>query len=172
MVNLARGKIVDTGALLVEVSGGRLRAALDVTDPEPLPPDHPLWRAPGVIITPHVGGNTRATDPRLLRLLREQIARLQAGDNLLNVVARTERSKRLDLRGEGRFTPDCRRRSRSSTSCAEWSEIEVLIVTGVTNSRTEANTTINNIRRAGRGFRNLDSYRTHILMTSAAKSAA
>ena len=86
---MARGKIVDTEALLVEVSGGRLRAALDVTDPEPLPPDHPLWRTPGVIITPHVGGNTRATDPRLLRLLREQIARLQAGEDLLNVVART-----------------------------------------------------------------------------------
>ena len=89
LVNLARGKIVDTGALLAEVSTGRLRAALDVTDPEPLPPDHPLWRAPGVIITPHVGGNTRATDPRLLRLLREQIARFQAGDPLLNVIART-----------------------------------------------------------------------------------
>lgn len=89
LVNMARGKVVQTQALLAEVSTGRLRAALDVTDPEPLPADHPLWHAPGVIITPHIAGNTRATDPRLLRLLREQIARLQAGDPLLNVIART-----------------------------------------------------------------------------------
>jgi len=89
LVNMARGKIVDTDALLAEVSTGRLRAALDVTEPEPLPADHPLWHAPGVIITPHVAGNTRATDPRLLRLLRKQIARLEAGDRLVNVVGRT-----------------------------------------------------------------------------------
>ena len=89
LVNMARGKIVDTDALLAEVTTGRLRAALDVTDPEPLPADHPLWRAPGVIITPHVAGNTRATDPRLIRLLRKQIARLETGDRLLNVIERT-----------------------------------------------------------------------------------
>jgi len=89
LVNMARGKIVDTDALLAEVTTGRLRAALDVTDPEPLPADHPLWHAPGVIITPHVAGNTRATDPRLIRLLRKQIARLETGDRLLNVIERT-----------------------------------------------------------------------------------
>ena len=89
LVNMARGKIVDSDALLAEVSTGRLRAALDVTEPEPLPADHPLWHAPGVIITPHVAGNTRATDPRLLGLLRTQIARLDAGDRLLNVIERT-----------------------------------------------------------------------------------
>jgi phosphoglycerate dehydrogenase-like enzyme len=89
LVNMARGKIVDTDALLAEVTTGRLRAALDVTEPEPLPADHPLWHAPGVIITPHVAGNTRATDPRLIRLLRKQIARLEKGDRLLNVIPRT-----------------------------------------------------------------------------------
>src|SRR5690606_2503266 len=58
LVNLARGPIVDTDAPLAELSTGRIRAALDVTDPEPLPPEHPLWDAPGVLISPHVGGNT------------------------------------------------------------------------------------------------------------------
>ena len=58
LVNAARGPVVDTGALLGELNRRRLRAALDVTDPEPLPPGHPLWDAPGVLITPHVGGNT------------------------------------------------------------------------------------------------------------------
>src|SRR4051794_38615623 len=56
LVNVARGQVVDTGALLAELSAGRLRAALDVTDPEPLPLDHPLWDAPGLVLTPHVGG--------------------------------------------------------------------------------------------------------------------
>ena len=56
LVNVARGRLVDTDALLAETSTGRIRAALDVTDPEPLPPDHPLWRTPGVLISPHVGG--------------------------------------------------------------------------------------------------------------------
>ena len=56
LVNVARGAVVDTKALLAELESGRLTAALDVTDPEPLPPGHPLWRAPGVLISPHVGG--------------------------------------------------------------------------------------------------------------------
>ncbi len=60
VVNVARGPIVDTDALVAECSSGRLRAALDVTDPEPLPADHPLWSTPGVIITPHIGGATSA----------------------------------------------------------------------------------------------------------------
>ena len=89
LVNVARGKVVDTAALLVELESGRLRAALDVTDPEPLPADHPLWRAPGVIITPHEGGNTTATPPRMVALVAAQLARFAAGEPLANVVAHT-----------------------------------------------------------------------------------
>lgn len=86
IVNVGRGKVVDTDALLVELRAGRLRAALDVTDPEPLPADHPLWRAQGALITPHVGGYCDAVTPRLLDLLRRQVAALAAGDPPLNVV--------------------------------------------------------------------------------------
>ncbi|MCL3860494.1 NAD(P)-dependent oxidoreductase [Actinotalea sp. K2] len=89
LVNVARGKVVDTAALLVELGSGRLRAALDVTDPEPLPPEHPLWRAPHLVLTPHVGGLTDATTPRLAALVRRQVEALVAGDEPLNVVART-----------------------------------------------------------------------------------
>ncbi|CAM5727381.1 Glyoxylate/hydroxypyruvate reductase B [Streptomyces alboniger] len=64
LVNVARGPVVDTKALLAELESGRLTAALDVTDPEPLPPGHPLWHAPGVLISPHVGGPTSAFLPR------------------------------------------------------------------------------------------------------------
>jgi phosphoglycerate dehydrogenase-like enzyme len=87
LVNVARGAVVDTAALLAEVTTGRLRAALDVTDPEPLPPDHPLWRAPGVLISPHVGGNSSAFEPRALRLIAEQLSRYTAGEPLANVIA-------------------------------------------------------------------------------------
>lgn len=86
LVNVGRGRVVDTQALLAELESGRLRAALDVTDPEPLPSDHPLWRAPGTIITPHVGGYTGATTPRLADLLRHQLVELVAGRAPLNVV--------------------------------------------------------------------------------------
>ena len=86
LVNMSRGPVVDTAALLAEVESGRLRAALDVTDPEPLPADHPLWRAPGVLITPHVGGPSSAFLPRALRLLRAQLLRAHAGEPLANVV--------------------------------------------------------------------------------------
>jgi phosphoglycerate dehydrogenase-like enzyme len=89
VVNVGRGRVVDTDALVVEVSSGRLRAALDVTEPEPLPPEHPLWRSPGVLITPHVGGFTDATTPRLLALLRRQLVALLQGREPENVVART-----------------------------------------------------------------------------------
>lgn len=88
LVNVARGRVVDTDALLAEVASGRLRAALDVTDPEPLPPDHPLWRAPGVLISPHVGGDTSAFVPRARRLVTAQLARWAAGEELHHVVAR------------------------------------------------------------------------------------
>ncbi|MGW7491288.1 2-hydroxyacid dehydrogenase [Streptomyces sp. NPDC054786] len=87
LVNIARGGIVDTKALLAELESGRLRAALDVTDPEPLPPGHPLWHAPGVLITPHVGGPSSAFLPRAKRLLRDQLALFAAGEPLRNVVA-------------------------------------------------------------------------------------
>ncbi len=91
VVNVGRGKVVDTQALLAEVTSGRLRAALDVTDPEPLPPDHPLWRAPGVVVTPHLGGYTDATTPRLVDLLRRQLEALVAGREPVNVVRRGTR---------------------------------------------------------------------------------
>ncbi len=84
LVNVARGGIADTGAILAEV--GRLTFALDVTDPEPLPADHPLWRAPGVFITPHVGGNTTAFLPRIGRLITDQVRRWQSGAELRNVI--------------------------------------------------------------------------------------
>ena len=84
LVNVARGAIVDTDAILAEA--GRLSFALDVTDPEPLPPEHPLWRAPGVIISPHVGGNTTAFLPRIGRLVREQVERWESGSPLRNVI--------------------------------------------------------------------------------------
>jgi phosphoglycerate dehydrogenase-like enzyme len=86
VVNVARGAIVDTGALLAELERRRLSAFLDVTDPEPLPPDHPLWAAPNVLITPHVGGGTSGWQRRGYRLVREQLRRYAAGEALLNVI--------------------------------------------------------------------------------------
>jgi phosphoglycerate dehydrogenase-like enzyme len=88
LVNVARGGLVDTAALVAEVRSGRLHAALDVTDPEPLPPDHPLWSLPGVLISPHVGGTTSAFLPRALRLVEEQLRRWRTGEPLDNRVHR------------------------------------------------------------------------------------
>ncbi|MGN6612878.1 MAG: 2-hydroxyacid dehydrogenase [Angustibacter sp.] len=79
VVNVARGGVVDTEALLAELRSGRLLAALDVTDPEPLPPAHPLWTAPGVLISPHVGGATSAFRPRALAMLADLLERLSTG---------------------------------------------------------------------------------------------
>ncbi|MDQ1539525.1 MAG: hypothetical protein QOH29_251 [Actinomycetota bacterium] len=87
LVNVARGGIVDTDALVAELSRGRLRAALDVTDPEPLPVGHPLWTAPGVLISPHVGGSTSAFLPRARALVHAQVRRFAAGEPVENVVA-------------------------------------------------------------------------------------
>lgn len=87
LVNVSRGKVVDTAALVAATSSGRIRASLDVTDPEPLPSDHALWRTPGVLISPHVGGQSSAFYPRMQRLVREQLARFAAGEPLVNVVA-------------------------------------------------------------------------------------
>jgi phosphoglycerate dehydrogenase-like enzyme len=86
LVNIARGSIVDTGALLAELTAGRLRAFLDVTDPEPLPVDHPLWDAPNLLLTPHVGGDTAGWQERGYRLVREQLLRYLAGAALENRV--------------------------------------------------------------------------------------
>jgi phosphoglycerate dehydrogenase-like enzyme len=88
-VNISRGPVADTEALLRHASSGRLRLALDVTDPEPLPEGHPLFALTNVLISPHVGGATSAAIPRLARLLREQINRLREGKEPLNVVLRT-----------------------------------------------------------------------------------
>ncbi|MCK2212783.1 2-hydroxyacid dehydrogenase [Actinomadura sp. ATCC 31491] len=86
LVNAARGSVVDTDALIAELKTGRLRAALDVTAPEPLPAGHPLWSAPGVLITPHVAGSTPASGRRMLRLIRAQLSRYLAGEELANVI--------------------------------------------------------------------------------------
>ncbi|MFE1880675.1 2-hydroxyacid dehydrogenase [Streptomyces diastatochromogenes] len=89
LVNVARGAVVDTKALLAEVESGRVMAALDVTDPEPLPPGHPLWHAPGVLISPHVGGPTSAFLPRAKRLLVDQLNRFVNQEPLRNVILTT-----------------------------------------------------------------------------------
>lgn len=86
LVNVARGAVVDTEALVAALHSERVRAALDVVDPEPLPDDHSLWTAPGVLISPHVGGATTAMWPRAYRLVREQLERFSAGEPLVNVM--------------------------------------------------------------------------------------
>ncbi len=86
LVNMSRGPVVDTAALLAELRSGRIHAALDVVDPEPLPADHPLWKAPNLLIAPHVGGNSTAMEPRAHKLVREQLHRFAAGEPLANVM--------------------------------------------------------------------------------------
>ena len=86
LVNVSRGPVVDTDALLAELASGRLTAALDVTDPEPPPAGHPLWSAPGLLISPHVGGNTSAFRPRAIRLVIDQLQRYANNEPLANVV--------------------------------------------------------------------------------------
>lgn len=85
LVNAARGALVDTGALLEALRTGRVRAALDATDPEPLPRHHPLWSAPGVLITPHVAGSTTHWRARAYRLAGQQLRHYAAGQPLINV---------------------------------------------------------------------------------------
>jgi phosphoglycerate dehydrogenase-like enzyme len=89
VVNVARGPVADTEAILAEATSGRLRFALDVTDPEPLPDGHPLFAMPNVLVSPHVGGATSAMMPRMARLLRDQIERMARGDEPRNVVLRS-----------------------------------------------------------------------------------
>ena len=86
LVNAARGVVVDTGALLAELTSGRLRAALDVTEPEPLPAGHPLWSAPGLLLTPHVGGAVPQTRARAQDAVLAQLRRVLAGEPLADVV--------------------------------------------------------------------------------------
>jgi phosphoglycerate dehydrogenase-like enzyme len=86
LVNAARGVVVDTGALLAELTAGRLRAALDVTDPEPLPEGHPLWSAPNLLLTPHVAGAVPDTNARAAAAVTDQLRRVLAGEPLANVV--------------------------------------------------------------------------------------
>lgn len=86
VVNVARGAVVDTDALLAECASGRLRAALDVTDPEPLPDGHPLWSTPGVLVVPHVGGASPASYPRMGRYLHRQLTAYRDSGHLEHVV--------------------------------------------------------------------------------------
>jgi phosphoglycerate dehydrogenase-like enzyme len=85
IVNVGRGPALDTAALLAE--GGRVRAALDVVDPEPLPAEHPLWAAPGVFLTPHVAGGSATFEPRARRFVDEQLRRWAAGEPLANRIS-------------------------------------------------------------------------------------
>ena len=84
LVNVGRGTLVDTDALARQQ--GRIRAALDVLDPEPLPAEHPLWKTDGVLIAPHVGGASTAMNPRIARLIRKQVERMLRGEAPVNVV--------------------------------------------------------------------------------------
>jgi phosphoglycerate dehydrogenase-like enzyme len=86
LVNAARGPVVDTDALVAELTAGRLRAALDVTDPEPLPAGHPLWSAPGLLLTPHVGGSVPLAVDRAFRIAAEQIRQFAGGNTPSNLV--------------------------------------------------------------------------------------
>lgn len=86
LVNAARGPIVQTDALVEALNTGHIRAAVDVTDPEPLPPEHPLWKCPNLLITPHVGGSTPQFSPRAMQIAADQVRRLVAGQRLINVV--------------------------------------------------------------------------------------
>ena len=86
LVNAARGPIVQTDALVDALNSGRIRAAVDVTDPEPLPAEHALWKCPNLLITPHVAGSTPQFSPRAVRIAVEQVRRVLAGEPLLHVV--------------------------------------------------------------------------------------
>jgi phosphoglycerate dehydrogenase-like enzyme len=88
LVNAGRGRTIETAALVEELQAGRIRAALDVTDPEPLPPDHPLWGLPNVLISPHMAGDSPASTIRAFELAGDQVKRLAAGEPLMNEVAR------------------------------------------------------------------------------------
>lgn len=84
VVNVSRGKVVDTDAIVRQA--GRVRLAADVTDPEPLPPEHPLWTTPGVLVSPHVGGMSTAMRPRIEAVVRRQVGLLRDGQRPSDVV--------------------------------------------------------------------------------------
>jgi phosphoglycerate dehydrogenase-like enzyme len=86
LVNAARGPIVDTEALVEALEAGRIRAALDVTDPEPLPEGHPLWSCPNLLVTPHIGGSTPQFAPRALAVAAGELRRYMQGEPMRNVV--------------------------------------------------------------------------------------
>jgi phosphoglycerate dehydrogenase-like enzyme len=86
LVNAARGGIVQTDALVEALNSGRIRAALDVTDPEPLPLEHPLWRCPNLFLTPHIGGSSPQFDARALQVAADELRRYMQGQPLINVV--------------------------------------------------------------------------------------
>ena len=86
LVNAARGPIVDADALLALLEQERIRAVLDVTDPEPLPAEHPLWDATGVLITPHYAGATLEGERRAFEMVGDQVRRYLRGEQLLNIV--------------------------------------------------------------------------------------
>jgi phosphoglycerate dehydrogenase-like enzyme len=92
LINAGRGQLADTDALLGEA--GRLRFALDVTDPEPLPDGHPLWTAPGVVISPHMAGDSPESFVRAYELVADQLERFRAGQPLVNVIARPSAADR------------------------------------------------------------------------------
>jgi len=86
LVNAARGPIVQTDALVDALNAGKIRAALDVTDPEPLPKGHPLWACPNLLITPHVGASSPQFAPRALKTAADELRRFMKGEPLQNVV--------------------------------------------------------------------------------------
>jgi phosphoglycerate dehydrogenase-like enzyme len=86
LVNAARGPIVDTDALVAALQAGRIRAAIDVTDPEPLPDGHPLWSCPNLLITPHVGGSSPKFAERAVNVAEGELRRYMAGEPMRNVV--------------------------------------------------------------------------------------
>jgi phosphoglycerate dehydrogenase-like enzyme len=86
LVNAARGKVVDTDALVAELASGRLRAALDVTEPEPPPADHPLWTVPNLLLTPHVAASVEGFQSRAYAVVAAEIARYAAGERPHNLV--------------------------------------------------------------------------------------
>ena len=88
LVNAGRGRTINAAALIEELRAGRIRAALDVTDPEPLPPDHALWGLPNVLISPHMAGDSPASTIRAFELAGDQVRRFAAGEPLINEVAR------------------------------------------------------------------------------------
>jgi phosphoglycerate dehydrogenase-like enzyme len=99
LVNASRGAVVDTDALVAHLQAGHIRAALDVTDPEPLPREHPLWDAPNLLLTPHLAGDSPQAEQRVYRFIGEQIRGYAAGESLRNVVSGPQTGRKAHRRG-------------------------------------------------------------------------